>query len=85
MHVHCIFTHSWKYLIVNLSLHNKKVTRIERECRSCYKRQIKVDQFSPRVIKQIQQRFGEVEWAPYEKNNWLDVYTRAILTGKLDD
>lgn len=80
----CFFGHKWITLLLEVGY--RKPHRKERKCKKCHRREIALDQFTERVRKQIREKFGEEEdWYYYTKNNWLDLYTRYVLTGKLEE
>jgi hypothetical protein len=79
----CLFFHKWKTTIHYVGL-IKKFGRLERLCEDCGERQIKLDQFSQKVQKEILKRKEKKEYLTYKKNDFLDIYTKYILTQKID-
>lgn len=83
-----LFVHSWTDVLVPVAYHGYSAFRAERKCIICNKKQINIEQFNPRVIRAIRQRYGLLEkdvFLDYEKGDSLDLYTTYILTGKLDE
>lgn len=62
------------------------INRLERKCSRCGQRQILLTQFNERVQREIKRHFEYTrKYYTYEKNDWLDHYTTAVLVSKLDD
>lgn len=80
----CLFFHRWKTVVNYIGL-NKRKGRFERVCKDCGTRQIKIDQFSERVKKEILKRHKtENNYVPYKKNDFTDIYTKYVLIQNLD-
>ena len=79
----CWFFHKWKTTINYVGL-VKKFGRLERVCVDCGERQIKLDQFNERVQKEILKRKEKSEYLSYKKNDFIDIYTKYVLTQKID-
>lgn len=83
-----LFVHSWASVLVPVHHHKHSALRAERKCIICNKKQINVEQFSPRVQKVLIQKYNfesDTLWIDYEKGDALDLYTTYILTGQLDE
>jgi hypothetical protein len=81
----CIFSHKWVDLLLVVS-NIKKLTRLERRCDRCGRREIQISQFNERTKREIDKHFVKrKEYQPYKKGDWLDTNTRFVIVSKIDE
>jgi hypothetical protein len=83
-----LFVHDWASILAPVAYRRHQAFRAERKCNVCGKKQISVEQFTPRVKKELIRKYNfesDTKWLSYEKDDALDAYTTLILTDQLDE